>query len=135
MEEFQAYVAGVFDGEGTVTLTRQRKTEFRSPVVSISNTYLELLSPVKQVYGGTICSKRAYKLHHTPSYAWSVHRNRALDFLQDILPYMRHPTKRYRAQLLLDNYKRLTPRNGRYTNAMIEAKRQFEHDFFHPSTS
>lgn len=38
-----AYVAGIIDGEGTITLTRTHRGEGRRPVVSISSTELPLL--------------------------------------------------------------------------------------------
>ena len=38
-----AYVAGIIDGEGTITLTRTHRGENRRPVVSISSTELPLL--------------------------------------------------------------------------------------------
>jgi hypothetical protein len=46
-----AYVAGIIDGEGTITLTRTHRGENRRPVVSISSTELPLLSYVQSVVG------------------------------------------------------------------------------------
>jgi hypothetical protein len=39
-----AYVAGIIDGEGTITLTRTHRGEGRRPIVSISSTELPLLT-------------------------------------------------------------------------------------------
>jgi hypothetical protein len=38
-----AYIAGLVDGEGTVTLTRKHKNENRQLSVTISSTELEML--------------------------------------------------------------------------------------------
>lgn len=38
-------------------------------------------------------------------------------------------SKRKRARLLIENYKLVTPRNGRYSNEMLEAKEKFYDDF------
>jgi len=38
-----AYIAGLIDGEGTVTLTRKHKNENRQLCISISNTEKNLL--------------------------------------------------------------------------------------------
>ncbi|MET0015212.1 MAG: LAGLIDADG family homing endonuclease [Sedimenticola sp.] len=38
-----AYIAGLIDGEGTISLTHRHKNERRQLVISISNTELELL--------------------------------------------------------------------------------------------
>lgn len=36
------YVAGIIDGEGTITLSRMRKTDkWRTPVISVSSTTIE----------------------------------------------------------------------------------------------
>lgn len=46
-----AYIAGLIDGEGTVTLTRKHRTENRQLAVTISNTELRLLDHVHAVVG------------------------------------------------------------------------------------
>jgi hypothetical protein len=52
--EQAAYIAGLIDGEGTITLTREHRGERRRMVVSIANTEMELLS-MAGVFG-TNCS-------------------------------------------------------------------------------
>jgi hypothetical protein len=62
-----AYVAGIIDGEGTVTLTRTHRGENRRPVVSISSTELRLLTYVRSVIGaGRITAKMRTREHHSP---------------------------------------------------------------------
>jgi hypothetical protein len=46
-----AYIAGLIDGEGTITLTREHRGENRRLVVSIANTELALLNFVRQPVG------------------------------------------------------------------------------------
>ena len=128
-----AYTAGLFDGEGTVTLARKNKGDpFRRPSVSISNTAMELLGFLKERYGGSICSKRNYKEHHLPSFTWGLRETKCLAFLSDIIPHVREPNKRYRILLLLKEYKTLTKRNGKYTEEQRIARLDFENRFFHP---
>jgi len=56
-----AYIAGLVDGEGTVTLTTMHRGENRRLVVSISNTERNLLEFVQEALGtGQITSKRTY---------------------------------------------------------------------------
>ena len=43
-----AYIAGLIDGEGTVTLTRKHKNENRQLCVSIASTEIELLDFVNK---------------------------------------------------------------------------------------
>lgn len=55
-----AYIAGLIDGEGTITLSREHKGENRRLAVSISNTELGILrSVVKATRVGKITNKRA----------------------------------------------------------------------------
>jgi hypothetical protein len=50
-----------------------------------------------------------------------------------ILPYMKEPSKIYRGNLILSDYKLVTPRNGKYSEQQQIAKKFFEYKFFHPS--
>lgn len=131
-----AYAAGLFDGEGTVTLSKQKASaKFRTPTVSVSSTTLSLLEFLKELFGGSIVAQKVYQDHHKQSWSWKLDYNRALNFLCQILPFMREPDKIRRAKLLLEVYPSITPRNGKYTEEMIQSKLEFEHEFFHPSTS
>ncbi len=54
-----AYIAGLIDGEGTVTLTQEHRNERRRLVVSISSTERPLLEFVQRnVEAGQITNKR-----------------------------------------------------------------------------
>lgn len=136
MEINHAYAAGLMDGEGTITLSYSHKEKkYRTPIVSVSSTTYELLEFMQQSYGGHISKHKVYKDHHKQSWSWKIPYNQALLMLEKILPFMKEPTKIYRANLLLTQYKDLTPRNGKYTPEMHEAKLAFEHSFFHPSST
>ena len=129
--EQHAYTAGLIDGEGTITLSKQHKNDkFRAPVVSVSSTTYELLYYLKSNYGGNISKQKAYKTHHKQSWSWKTEYNNALSFLEKIRPYIREPEKRRRTTLLLTKYKSLTPRNGRYNQLQVEGKLRFEAEFF-----
>jgi len=70
--EIAAYIAGLVDGEGTITLSRRHANERRHVVLSIANSELPLLRYVlKQVGTGKITSKRVVSSKHTPSYCFS----------------------------------------------------------------
>ncbi|MBI4401710.1 MAG: LAGLIDADG family homing endonuclease [Nitrospirae bacterium] len=125
-----AYLAGLIDGEGTVTLSRVHRSRQRGLVVTISNTELAILQHVRDVIGvGTITSKRISRINHTPSYAYHVADRQALDLLEQIGPFMKSH-KAARAKLVLDHYLRLTPRNGRYTQEQLAQRDAFIHQFF-----
>ena len=125
-----AYIAGIIDGEGTVTLTRTHRGENRRPVVSISSTELPLLQYVRDVIGaGRITRKVRAREHHSPSFAYCVSSRQALSLLHQVSRYLR-TYKSLRAHLLLEEYLRVTPRNGRYTAQQRADKGAFEERFF-----
>ncbi|PIR21429.1 MAG: hypothetical protein COV45_01390 [Deltaproteobacteria bacterium CG11_big_fil_rev_8_21_14_0_20_47_16] len=105
-----AYIAGIIDGEGTITLSRHHSNQTPSPEISVADTSLRLLQHLKKVY----------KNHHTPSYVWTLRSNSALALMESILPWLLIKDKR--AKLILRDYKRLTPRNGRYTTKQLKQK-------------
>ncbi|WP_245805876.1 hypothetical protein [Bacillus alkalicellulosilyticus] len=53
MEETDyAYLAGIIDVEGTITLTRQHSNEHRRPVITIASTDYEILLFIQNSIGG-----------------------------------------------------------------------------------
>ena len=127
--ESAAYIAGIIDGEGTITLTRLHAHEDRRLVVSIANTEAELLHFVRREIGaGKITRKRTTSPLHTPSFCYAVSSRQALDLLRQIVRYLRS-YKRHRAELALANYEAVTPRNGKYSAAQDIARKKFENSF------
>lgn len=71
--EAAAYIAGLIDGEGTITLSRLHANENRRLVISIANTEIQLLEFVRNETGvGKITRKRRTSEFHTQSYCYSV---------------------------------------------------------------
>ena len=124
-----AYIAGLIDGEGTITLTREHRSESRRLLVSIANTELALLDFVRRTVGaGRVTRKRVTSDAHTPSFAYRITSRQAVALLRQILPHLRS-CKARRAQLAVTRYIAVTPRNGRYTAELREERRAFEEEF------
>lgn len=128
-----AYLAGLFDGEGTITLLRHNRNEFKGPVMSMTSTTHNLLVLCQKSLGGDIQTQKVYKSHHKPSWSWRVRGNAALNAIAKLYPYLQEPEKKRRMQLILSTYKEVTPRNGKYSDELLLKKKDFEHEFFHPS--
>ena len=123
-----SYIAGLIDGEGTITLCRKHKNENRQLAVSISNTERELLEYVLQRVGaGKITGKKTTKSHHTPSFTYAIYNRQALSLLEQINVYLR-TYKRQRSELILLKYLEVTPRNGKYNPERLVAKHTFEEE-------
>ncbi|HET9701034.1 MAG TPA: LAGLIDADG family homing endonuclease [Burkholderiales bacterium] len=124
-----AYIAGLVDGEGTISLTRRHRDDERQLVISISNTESPLLDFVlKAVGAGKITRKRTYSNNHSPGLTYAINNRQALDLLRQIAPYLR-TYKVQRAKLVLDHYLELTPRNGKYSSEIREARKQWVEQF------
>jgi len=121
-----AYIAGIIDGEGTITLTAMHRDENRRLVIGISNTERALLEFIKRATGaGRITNKRTTSQRHTPSYTYQIGARQALALLVQIAPYLR-TYKSARAHLVLRDYIRLTPRNGKYDVQTALKRKEFE---------
>ena len=124
-----AYLAGLVDGEGTIALTRRHARDKRQLVVSVSNTEIEILRWILVVcQAGKITRKKVASPRHAPGYTYSISNRQALRLCAQIQPFMRS-YKRHRAALALDQYVKLTPRNGRYTAEVAQARESFEQAF------
>jgi LAGLIDADG-like domain len=124
-----AYLGGLIDGEGTVTLSRRHANERRQLVVRIANTDRALLEYALRVMGaGKITSKRIASERHTPSFCFTVTNRQALEMLRQIEPFLR-TYKKQRTTLALTHYVRVTPRNGKYSPALNVERLNFERRF------
>lgn len=127
--EDAAYLAGLIDGEGTITLARRHANERRQLVVSIANTERVLLEFVTTAVGaGKITNKRCAKAAHTPSFCFAIANRQALDLLRQLHRQLKG-YKKLRAELALRDYVRLTPRNGKYTADLSRRRAEFESAF------
>jgi hypothetical protein len=126
--EVAAYIAGLVDGEGTVTLTRLHANENRRIVISIANTEHQILRfVIDRVGAGKITRKKTVSDRHTPSFCYAITSRQALALLRQIAPYLQS-YKRQRAELALRCYEVLTPRNGKYTRQQLADRLNFERE-------
>jgi hypothetical protein len=81
-----AYVAGLFDGEGCVNLSRNRSGCFVR--VFLTNTNLELLERLKESFGGDIKKLSGRKKGWKQAYVWRLSWSKAVSFLDSIQPWL-----------------------------------------------
>lgn len=74
-----AYLAGIIDGEGTITIHRHRQhnrpTYQMRPRLIVSNTNRLLLGELQRRHGGTVITnnqRKKHKPHHKDVYLWRV---------------------------------------------------------------
>lgn len=125
----KGYLAGLIDGEGSVMLMATGAGKYKVPQVSVASTDYEIMSFLKEHLGGTISKKPTYAEHHKDSWTWKVTHNKAIELLKIIEPFMLIPKKKKRARLIIEKYKEVTPRNGKYSEELLKKKMAFEKDF------
>lgn len=117
----RAYLAGIVDGEGTVTLVRVHRKQTPYPEVSIANTDLNLLNWIKaKVKCGIIVKKKKKSDKHNQAFTFKIRGDKALLLLRELKSFL--IVKNPHAQLLIEKYKACTPRNGKYTERQIKDK-------------
>ena len=105
-----SYLAGFFDGEGSVSLIRVGKSKSFQVVVAITNTDLTILERIKEVFGGDIFKGKRIKSNHKERHVWRVSSKAAYTFLLEIYPYSL--MKQERIKLALKFQQRIINRNG-----------------------
>jgi len=94
-DEDIAWVAGIFEGEGTVELKHFADRNGYKCQVSITNKDISLLKAVQKICGaGDI-----YTNGHPDEYKWQIQRRgEARKFLLGILPYMKSDYKKHQVE-------------------------------------
>lgn len=88
-KEQLAYLAGIFDGEGYVTMSASQSPRY-TLYVGIVNTYLPVLKLLQETFGGTLylLKRREGQLGKLPCFSWRVSQSDALVFLEAIYLYV-----------------------------------------------
>jgi len=103
MENKFAYLAGIIDGEGSISIEIQgaaecRKTDYYAIRLLVINTDTRLLEWLKENFGGSINKRKAYE-NRRQCYNWALFSYDAANLLAKCLPFM--IIKKQRAQVLI----------------------------------
>lgn len=95
-----AYVAGLFDGEGCVTISSsispRNGTHYYVLYVMVYNTNMDIILQLKDWFGGFIITNDRKGSGHKDCYCWRVAANKAYEFLELIISYVRIKNKQVR---------------------------------------
>ncbi len=129
-----AYLAGIIDGEGTVSISRQttrRKGHTYigyGPHLTVSNTDLMMLRSLKDRFGGHIVKANApYNNLWKQGYILYFRREEMLALLPRVIPYL--TSKRHKAVLLLEYMRTRTKgvergRDGRFDSVPLTERQK-----------
>lgn len=84
VNEKLAYIAGLFDGEGCVSIHKVSNRQTYDLVVDVANQNIEILQVIKEYFGGSIREV----IRGSKVYKISLSSNQALTFLYAVHPYV-----------------------------------------------
>lgn len=128
------YISGFFDADGYITMVSPNKGKNRTVYVGFTNIELNILEEIKNFIQieldvkGSISKKSARKESHSVSYDLKYMYNNALKVIECI--ESRHPKKKHRKNIIVEQYLKLTPRNGKYTEEIKEKREKMIESFF-----
>lgn len=98
------WIGGIMDGEGYIGLRRehQRSHDYYSPLVTVTNTRLLMLTHLRQLtkLGLTSQSTHRPNFKHRQGFVWALRVKEQKELLPIILPYL--VVKREQAELLIE---------------------------------
>jgi len=132
MTEFDlAYLAGIIDGEGCITIKVQKKPRQNRLTyevqIMVANTNLKLMDWLKERFDGNYYTINKKSQRHKTGYLWHFHKNKE-EVLKKILPYL--VFKNEQAELALkvleikkEGYYKREP-NNEFSNRLEEVKQK-----------
>ena len=91
------WAAGIFEGEGCVTIAVRNSDETYRLLCTIGNTDRQVIDPFHRWWGGWLQPAYGLRPGRKPAWSWTVAGPRAESFLRDLAPYVR--TDRVRRKL------------------------------------
>lgn len=85
-----AYLAGIIDGEGTISLYKEgQRYSIPTLTVRVSSTDENLMTWLRRNFGGSYNKRKTkQKSTHKDSYTWSLYGKKLNIILHNILPYL-----------------------------------------------
>lgn len=110
------WAAGIFEGEGTFTMSRiksKKCSHLTTAKIIVGNTDYQIVEFFKKHWGGNL-RKRKKIFGKKQSYEWSMSGNQCWIFATDLLPYLRTDRVINKANLLIESeeYRKRSPRFG-----------------------
>lgn len=84
------YLSGIFDGEGCVSIGRQKRTfgYVYQQQLSIGNTDIRLIEWLIENFGGSMPKTQKKEGNRKYNYLWSLHGSKSYKLLKKIHPYL-----------------------------------------------
>lgn len=115
-----AWLAGLFEGEGSIIQTNRNRTDGGTVRITITNCHKPLLDHVRDLVGVgslTVVELSKKNPRHQDSWTWQVSGAAALEILQQMLPWLWSRADRAIAALAGESF----PRQSRWDSVYPEA--------------
>lgn len=84
-----AYTAGLFDGEGSLSIFKCSRGNSYGLSIAIQITDKEVLDYISSLFGGKVTSIKRRENNKRDTWTWSLHSLKAKSFLVKIYPFLR----------------------------------------------
>ena len=120
-----AYIAGLFDGEGSISASYGVVSKVNVRVtVQIAMCDREPLDLVASVFGGCVKELKRKTKTGKSVYQWVLNCRKAADFLEVISPYLRIKGERARWAISVARMTRLTGKKLPFTDDEVRCRRE-----------
>lgn len=90
-DEDKSYLAGLFDGEGSIAITEEARGKYGSAATkvkcNVANTDYRIVAYFRQIFGGSIIERKAVRLNQRDWYVWQSSAAKADALFSTIAPY------------------------------------------------
>lgn len=118
-------LSGLIDADGGIRLEQIDRGRTHYPLIYLHSTSKEIIRWLHENYGGSISNKKRQKEHHNMVQVWSLRGRKAISLCEKLYPLLLETGKKERARLIATEYLKLTPRNGKYTEAQLADRKDF----------
>jgi hypothetical protein len=112
-----SWMAGVFEGEGSVHIQPVAKRNYCTMCVSMVNTDVAMVIPFFKRYGGTLRVIKRNDPNHRRAFRWQIAAQKADRFLEEIYPFIQTVRVRRKIKLARAFQSRKSSGKGRLTPA------------------
>lgn len=100
-ETDKAYLAGIIDGEGCITVWKSGRYDNRVVTVAVAMNDKQAVDLLYEAFGGCLFHIKKQNPKWNDSWRWAVKSRRAKVVLEALLPYLRVKTRQAEAALEL----------------------------------
>jgi hypothetical protein len=98
-----SWVAGHFEGEGTVSIVRSGKRGYTRPIVTLTSTDRQVIDVIQDRWPGCVKTYQP-KGNARPAHRWTLNVRPAIArFLWDMMPLLKTERVRRKAELVLED--------------------------------